>query len=102
MSHGANINHIDKFGESALRHAVTRNYVTVARYLLEMGADPVQFDPDEEQDGFTVIMQAVKYYESHKDSRIVKELLARGVDPNSHDESIYSYDCDMKNINKCT
>ena len=40
ISKGANINHVDDGGDTALTNAVRCNHSEIVNYLLEKGADP--------------------------------------------------------------
>jgi ankyrin repeat protein len=102
---GADINHVDKFRESALRVAVRVNNIPMVRLLLELGADVHQYRDDpsvEEQSGNTILMEAIHWYSVFKNTQTIKVLLEHGANSNDKNTRNYDEDCDENYGGKCT
>jgi uncharacterized protein len=102
---GADINHVDKFRESALRVAVRVNNIPMVRLLLELGADVHQYRDDpsvEEQSGNTILMEAIHWYSVFKNTQTIKALLEHGANSNDKNTRNYDEDCDENYGGKCT
>lgn len=89
---GADINSVDKFGNSPLRNSLEWNNKEIAQYLIDKGADIRQFDHQGYQNGYSIIMEAIFWYEKYKDISIIRSLLKAGADPNEKAPGRY-YSC---------
>jgi|WetSurMetagenome_2_1015567.scaffolds.fasta_scaffold10503_2 uncharacterized protein len=103
---GADINHIDGFRSSPLRTAIRANNVPMARLLMELGADVHQCRDDSsslgEQEGNTILMEAIRWYGHFKKVETVDLLLAHGANPNDRNMLVYDAECDETTSGKCT
>jgi ankyrin repeat protein len=75
LDEGAQINHLDKAGYSALMAAVINNHRETARLLIERGA---ALDVQSGDDGRTALMWAVR----NRNADMVSLLLVAGADQN--------------------
>ena len=103
---GANVNHIDSFGESPLRTAMRLNNLEMARLLLASGADVHQrlddSDSRGEQRGNTILMEAIWWYEHFKDTQAIELLLSHGANSNDANHLEYDEYCDATTKGKCS
>ena len=75
LENGANVNHQDRIGYSALYFAVQEKFIGIIKYLLQKGADPNLKNIY----GNTPFMEAVHY--SFVEPDMVNLLLKEGADP---------------------
>lgn len=104
---GANVNAIDVWGGSALRHAIRRNNVDIAVFLLDSGADVNNIIDDSkyigvEQSGDTALMEAIGRYSLHYDPTMIRLLLEHKADMNVRNRQPYDEECDKTTGGKCT
>ncbi len=98
ISAGADINHVDAFGESPLRVAVRVNNVAFARLLIKSGADlnyraPTSFAF---QLGDTILMAAIDQAVFRKNTELLQLLLESGADLNIRNKMDYDGYCEMR------
>lgn len=98
ISAGADINHVDAFGESPLRVSVRVNNVVLAKLLIKSGADlNYRRSPDFAfQVGDTILMEAVDQSVFCKSTELLQLLLESGADPNIRNEMDYDGYCEMR------
>jgi ankyrin repeat protein/uncharacterized protein YecT (DUF1311 family) len=97
LASGANVNHVDSFGESPLRTAMRVNNLAIARLLLQAGADVHQRQSREGgawQRGDTILMGTIDSYSLHKDQSAIQLLLDFGANPNDRNEDRYMEECE--------
>lgn len=95
---GADVNHVDGFGESPLRTAVRVDNVDAARIFIKSGADLNYRMPPRSafQLGDTILMAAIDQAVHQKSTELLQLLLDSGADPNIRNEMPYDQDCESK------
>lgn len=106
LAEGAVVDAKDVWGGTALRVAIEKNNVDIARILLDHGADVNNYIDNSTsigvQEGNVALMVALDWFKLTLDPTMIKLILDYGADVNYRNELKYDEECDKTTSGRCT